>query len=83
MYFNKLIYINLFYRVYQILFSLFIPLITFQKGSIHCVWAILLLVPASFFCFRKGIRVAVHAIFFRFQKVYGVIFYLKKDENRR
>ena len=31
MYFNKLIYINLFYRVYQILFHLFSPLITFQK----------------------------------------------------
>ena len=79
MYFYKLIFVNLFYRVYQILFSLFIPLITFQKGSIHCVWAILLLVPGSFFSFRKDIGVAVHAIFFRFQKVYGVIFYLKKD----
>ena len=83
MYFNKLIYINLFYRVYQILFSFFYSVNHLSKGSIHCVWAILLLVPESFFSFRKDIGVAVHAIFFRFQKVYGVIFYLKKDENRR
>ena len=38
--------------------------------------------PGSFFSFRKDIKVAVHAIFFCFQKVYGVIFYLKKNENR-
>ena len=68
MYFYKLIFVNLFYRDYQILFPFFIPLITFQKEVFIAFGPFYFLCREAFFELPKGHRSGRSRHFLSFPK---------------